>query len=132
MPVRRGQCSKSRRVLIVLVNLLVLAIGVFPHLRPDEEMPHRLLDHVKGIEHLIGIPSADVLLRLLKESALVSRALGPSHDISSPERRGSSIGSADGYDIFHVFKITEMTHESGTLMDELCSDPTCFTCAATS
>jgi hypothetical protein len=56
-----------RRLLIVCINLRLLAAGVFPHLRPQKEMPRRRLDHIKAIEHLIDIFQANVLLRFAKQ-----------------------------------------------------------------
>jgi hypothetical protein len=54
-----------------LIYQRFLAAGVFPHLSPHVEMPHRHLDHVKAIEHLIDILRADVLLRLFEDRAAV-------------------------------------------------------------
>jgi hypothetical protein len=43
-------------------TFFLFAAGVLSHLGPNEEMPHRHLDHVKAIEHLIDMLRADVLL----------------------------------------------------------------------
>ena len=52
------------------------------HLSPQVEMPHRHLDHVQAVKHLIDVFRADVLLRLAKQRAAISGAFWPSHDIS--------------------------------------------------
>jgi hypothetical protein len=66
---QRRQC---RSLLVVLVYFFLFAAGVLSHLGPNEEMPHRYLDHVKAIDHLIDILRPNVLLRLFEKRALVS------------------------------------------------------------
>jgi hypothetical protein len=69
MPIRCRKRRQSRSILVVLIYQRFLAAGVFPHLSPHVEMPHRHLDQVKAIEHLIDIFRPDMLLGLFEDRA---------------------------------------------------------------
>ena len=61
-----------RCLLIVRINLRLLAASIFSCLRPNEEMPHRALQHIQAVQHLIDVFRANALLSLFEQSALVS------------------------------------------------------------
>ncbi len=74
MPIRCHHRSQVRCLLKIGINLrATVAPGVLAHLRPQKEMPHRCLDDVKAIEHLIDILQADVLRSLSEQRSLFRR-----------------------------------------------------------
>ena len=63
MPIGRCQCSKSRSLLVILINIFLFAARVLSHLRSQKEMPHCAFDDVQTVEYRICVFLTDIRLR---------------------------------------------------------------------